>query len=92
MIIRKWTYTDIALIAEFQKKHFIDYWTYSQLADGFLSGRLSGYIVEKDGDFYVVDGVASALAFALSFATFVDCELISGELPNTKFVKMSNSL
>lgn len=49
-------------------------------------------VIEKDGDFYVVEGAASALAYALSFATFVDCELISSELPDTKFVKMSNSL
>ena len=68
MIIRKWTYTDIALIAEFQKKHFIDYWTYSQLADGFLSGRLSGYIVEKDGEIIA----CSAINFSIDDADLVN--------------------
>ena len=68
MITRKWTYTDIALIAEFQKKHFIDYWTYSQLADGFLSGRLSGYIVEKDGEIIA----CSAINFSVDDADLVN--------------------
>ena len=49
-------------------------------------------VVEKDGNFYVVDGVASALAYALCFAPFVECELICAELPDQKFVRMSNSL
>lgn len=68
MTIRKWNYTDIALIAEFQKKHFPDYWTYSQLADGFLSGRLSGYLVEKDGKVIA----CSAINFSIDDADLVN--------------------
>ena len=49
-------------------------------------------VVEENGNFYVVSGMASALAYALSFATFVPCVLVNSKKPDQKFVKISDSL
>ncbi len=49
-------------------------------------------VVEEDGNFYVVSGMASALAYAFSFATFVPCTLVDAPKPDIKYVKISNSL
>ena len=49
-------------------------------------------VVEEEGDFYVISGMASALAYAFSFSTFVPCVLVKTKKPEQKFVKISNSL
>lgn len=49
-------------------------------------------VLEKDGEFYVDDGVESALAYAFNFYTFVPARLVCNELKGKKFVKMKNSL
>ena len=49
-------------------------------------------VFECDGDFYVEDGIHSALAYALNFNTFVPVTLISGEKGDRKYVRMRNSL
>ena len=49
-------------------------------------------VVEENGSFYVVSGMASALAYAFSFATFVPCVLVDMPKPEQNFVKISNSL
>ena len=51
-------------------------------------------LVENDGEFYVKDGVASALAYSFNMETLVPAclEKYSGEADNAVFVKMKNSL
>ncbi len=49
-------------------------------------------VVEEDGNFYVISGAASALAYAFSFATFVPCMLVDAPKPQQKYIKISNSL
>ncbi len=49
-------------------------------------------VVEKDGDFYVTDGVASALAYVLNDAVFLPCKLVSGNALDEEYVKLQNSL
>ncbi len=68
MKYRRWIYTDIVKIAEFQKKHFPDAWTYQQLADSFLNGRFYGYLVEEEGEIIA----CSAINFSLEDADLVN--------------------
>ncbi len=49
-------------------------------------------VFECDGEFYVEDGIQSALAYALNFNTFVPVTLVRGEVGDRKYVKMKNSL
>lgn len=49
-------------------------------------------VVEEEGDFYVTDGAASALAYAMNDCVFVPCHLQSGKKPAGEFVRLKNSL
>ena len=49
-------------------------------------------VFECDGDFYIESGTESALAFSLSFATFVPAVLVRGSIGDGKYVKMQGSL
>ncbi len=49
-------------------------------------------IVEHDGEFYIKGGVESALAYSFNMHTFIPATLVKGEVDETKFVKMKNSL
>lgn len=46
---------------------------------------------ECDGEFYLVDGLESALAYSFNMSTFIPAALVSGK-PEGKYVKMKNSL
>ena len=48
-------------------------------------------IYQKDGEFYVADGVASALAYSLSGASLIPVTIVSGE-PRGEYVRLANSL
>ena len=48
-------------------------------------------VTERDGEFYVVDGLESALAYSLNFTTFVPAKLVDVE-PCGEYVRMKNSL
>ena len=48
--------------------------------------------VERDGEFYVTDGVESALAYGFNFNTFVPVTLVRGEISVEGFVQMKNNL
>ena len=49
MTVRKWKYTDIRRVAEFEEKQmFPDRWTYNQLASSFLSDKFKGFLIESD--------------------------------------------
>ena len=48
-------------------------------------------VSECDGEFYLVGGFESAMAYALSFSTFIPARLVSDK-PDCEFVKMKNSL
>lgn len=51
-------------------------------------------ICEKDGDFFVCEGVESVLAYALNMASHIPCTLVSApnEENGKKYVRMTNSL
>ena len=49
-------------------------------------------VVEKDGEFYLVSGLESAMAYAFSMSTYIYAKLVRGEKPEGEFVKMKNSL
>ena len=49
-------------------------------------------ITERDGEFYVVDGVATALAYSFNMASFIPATLVRAEIDTAAFVKMKNSL
>jgi len=48
-------------------------------------------VYECDGEFYLVDGLESALAYSFNMSTFIPATLVS-EKPEGKYVKMKNSL
>ena len=49
-------------------------------------------VFECDGEFYVEDGLESALAYAFNMETFIPARLVKGECGDRKYVKMKNSL
>ncbi len=49
-------------------------------------------IFECDGEFYVKDGVESALAYSFAFSPFISAKLTTGTPEGKKYVKMKNSL
>ena len=49
-------------------------------------------LYETDGEFYVDEGIESALAYAFNLYTFVPVTLIKGKSDGKKYVKMKNSL
>lgn len=48
-------------------------------------------VVERDGDFFLVDGLEIALAYSFAMSTFIPATLVAGE-PCGEFVQMKNSL
>lgn len=48
-------------------------------------------VCERDGEFYLVDGLESALAYSFNFADFIPAKLVSSE-PSGEYVRMRNSL
>ena len=71
--------------------------------DAELVGRLSSMlecgesvpevrIAHKNGDFYITDGAASAVAYAFNMETFVPARLTDSDIDGKKFVKMKNSI
>ena len=48
-------------------------------------------VFERDGEFYIADGLESALAYSFNMALFIPAHLVSGE-PLCEYVKMKNSL
>lgn len=48
--------------------------------------------VYRDGNFYLVSGLEEALAYSLSFRTFVPTRLVCRDLPDTEYIEMKNSL
>ena len=48
-------------------------------------------VCEKDGEFYLVDGFESAMAYVFRFSTFIPAKLVKAE-PNGEYVRMRNSL
>ncbi len=49
-------------------------------------------VYERDGEFYIENGLESALAYAFNLYTFVPSVLIDGSVGERKYVKMQNSL
>ena len=49
-------------------------------------------VFEEDGEFYVEDGLESALAYAFNMETFVPARLVKSNRGDRKYVKMKNSL
>ena len=59
-----------------------------------LGDTLSGVkVVERDGEFYLKEGLELALAYSFAMQTFIPAELVSGSPDgNCEYVKMKNSL
>ena len=49
-------------------------------------------VFERDGEFFVVDGNSSAVAYALAFGAHVPARLVCEPSDTRKYVKMKNSL
>ena len=49
-------------------------------------------VFEENGEFFVEDGLESALAYAFSMQTFMPARLVKEKTPGRKYVKMQNSL
>ena len=49
-------------------------------------------VCERDGEFYLVDGLESALAYSFNMSTFIPAKLTSAAPTAEKYVKMKNSL
>ena len=49
-------------------------------------------IAESDGDFYIVSGAETALAYSFNMSTFVPCTLVDCPIGDGKFVRMKNSI
>ena len=48
-------------------------------------------VCEKDGEFYLVGGFESAMAYVFAFKTFIPARLVKAE-PEGEYVRMRNSL
>jgi predicted cytidylate kinase len=48
-------------------------------------------VIERDGEFYISEGLEAALAYAHSMSTYVPARLIKGEISG-EYVRMKNSL
>ena len=49
-------------------------------------------VFEADGEFYISEGLESALAYSFNMETFIPCRLASGSAGDKKYAKMTNSL
>lgn len=49
-------------------------------------------IFERDGEFYLLSGLESAMAYSLNMQTFIPAKLVRGEPCGKKYIKMKNSL
>ncbi len=49
-------------------------------------------VFEEDGEFYLLDGLESALAYAFNMSTFVPATLVAHKRGNEEYIKMQNSL
>ncbi len=49
-------------------------------------------VVEEGGEFYITKNVESAMAYALSFVSFIPAKLTAGKKLSADYVKMKNSL
>ena len=47
---------------------------------------------ENDGEFYLDDGIESALAYSFNMSTFIPVKLVRGSIDGRKYVQMKNSL
>ena len=49
-------------------------------------------LTERDGEFYLIDGLESALAATFEMKPFIAAKLVIADIPDGDFVKMKNSL
>ena len=60
-----------------------------EVFSGVQSG--SGFVIERDGEFYLKNGLEIALAYSFNMDRFIPSKLVSGE-PSGEYVRMKNSL
>ena len=46
----------------------------------------------RDGEFYLISELEAALAYSLSFSTFIEAKLVSADIPDCEYIEMKNSL
>ena len=49
-------------------------------------------VFESDGEFYLLSGLESALAYSFNMSDFVPATLVKGSIDNKKYTRMRNSL
>ena len=49
-------------------------------------------VAEADGEFYLLTGLESALAYSFNMSTFIPARLVRGDVDTSKYVRMKNSL
>lgn len=49
-------------------------------------------LCERDGEFYLIDGIESAIVATFEMKPFIAAKLVSADIPDGEFVKMKNSL
>ena len=49
-------------------------------------------VAERDGEFYLTDGLESAMAYSFNMSTFIPATLTSGGVPECEYVRMKNSI
>ena len=66
---------------------------------GVLSGKLEAgeeipevCVFERDGEFYLSEGLESALAYSFNMNTFIPAKLVDGDPSGKEYTKMKNSL
>jgi len=66
----------------------------SELAERLEGGEDIGRVkvCERDGEFYLVDGLEIALAYSFNMSTFIPAVLVKGDVGEGEYVKMKNSL
>jgi len=49
-------------------------------------------VAERDGEFYLVSGLESAVAYSLNMEAFIPTRLVRADIDGKKYIKMKNSL
>lgn len=89
------SYTAVFLSPE--RIHYPDRQPYQPAIDNYASYIEMGdtppsiSVCERDGEFYLVDGLEAAIAHSICFSTFIPAKLVSAE-PSGEYIRMRNSL
>ena len=49
-------------------------------------------VAERDGEFYLTEGLESAMAYSFNMSTFIPATLTGDSVPDCEYVRMKNSI